>query len=75
METHHRSIVKSVTWRVVSTIIILTVSWVLTGQFKLAVTIGAVDVLVKSGTYYLHERAWARSSFGLGRVGPPEYEI
>jgi uncharacterized membrane protein len=75
METHHRSLVKTVTWRLISTMMILLISWALTRQFKLALTIGAVDILVKSGTYYLHERAWARISFGRSSVAPPEYEI
>jgi len=52
----------------------MLVSWLVTGQIKLAVSIGFVEFFAKIGVYYLHERAWNRIS--LGRVPPKEdYQI
>jgi uncharacterized membrane protein len=73
METRLRSIVKSLTWRVTALIVTTSVVWVVTGKPVLAFSIGAMDTLVKLGTYYAHERLWVKVRFG--RKPPSEYEI
>ena len=73
MESHSRSIAKALTWRVIALIITASIAWMVTGQLRVAVCIGAADALVKIGIYYVHERAWNRVHFG--RPKPPEYQI
>ena len=73
METHRRSIVKSLSWRVVATIVTACAAWLITGEQESAVKIAALDTLAKIGIYYGHERAWLRIPFGHPK--PPEYQI
>ena len=73
METHLRTIIKSLTWRVAALTITTSVAWVITGEVKTAASIGAVDTLIKLVAYYGHERAWLKVQ--LGRTRPPDYEI
>ncbi len=73
METTHRSIVKSISYRVFSSVITASIAWGFTGRFSLALQIGLVDAVTKLFGYYLHERAWARIQFGAPK--PPDYQI
>ena len=73
METHRRSIAKTISWRIISTCLIASIVWITTGKLSVAVMIGLVDVFTKSGIYYLHERCWTKIKYGV--VNPPEYEI
>ena len=73
METRSRSIVKALTWRMGGLVVTIAVVWVVTGQVKLAASIGLADTLVKLLAYYFHERFWLKIRFG--RVKPPEYQI
>ena len=73
MESHKRSIAKTVSWRVVATIITGVVTYFLTGRLDFAVTVGLADTFVKFFIYYAHERMWTRISYG--KVRPLEYEI
>ncbi|MDH4224362.1 MAG: DUF2061 domain-containing protein [Deltaproteobacteria bacterium] len=65
METHQRTLLKSVSWRVVATLVTMITALALTGRLDFALGIGSVDAVAKLGLYYLHERAWARVAFGL----------
>ena len=73
MDTHKRSIAKTISWRVVATILTGVVTYLLTGRLDFAVTVGLADTGVKFFTYYAHERMWTRISYG--KVRPLEYEI
>ena len=73
MDSHFRSIVKALSWRVFGTLITGGVVWAITGRAGLGAIIGIVDTTIKLGVYYAHERAWNRVNFG--RVEPPDYEI
>ncbi len=74
MDSHRRSLVKSLSWRVIAAVITCCVSWVMTRDLHLAAAIGVADTLIKVGVYYGHERAWNRIAFG--RVAWPEdYQI
>jgi len=54
-----KSIMKSVSWRIVGTIDTMIISYFITGKLTLAVSIGTVEVLTKTVLYYFHERLWA----------------
>ena len=73
METRARSIAKALTWRMGGLVVTIAVVWVVTGQAKLAASVGLADTLVKLLAYYVHERFWLKIRFG--RVKPPEYQI
>lgn len=54
----YRSIAKTISWRVLGTLDTVIISYLLTGTIKVALSIGAVEVVSKMLLYYLHERAW-----------------
>lgn len=58
MVSHKRHILKTITWRVVGTIDTILLSWLITGSFKIGLSIGGVEVITKMILYYLHERFW-----------------
>ncbi|MDH7598486.1 MAG: DUF2061 domain-containing protein [Sedimentisphaerales bacterium] len=73
MDTHLRSILKAVSYRVMGSAVTVVIAWVVTSQIALAAQIGVADTLVKILPFYVHERIWQRVP--LGRKEGPEYEI
>ncbi len=64
METHSRSFMKAVSWRITGSLDTMLLSWLITGSFGIAATISVAEVVTKSFLYYLHERAWVRIPYG-----------
>ena len=60
-----RHIAKSITWRIVGTLDTMVVAWVVTGNPLTGLKIGGFEILTKMTLYYLHERVWYRSKFGI----------
>ena len=54
-----KSIMKSVSWRIVGTIDTMIISYFITGRVTVAISIGSVEVITKTILYYFHERLWA----------------
>jgi uncharacterized membrane protein len=63
-----RSVVKAISWRVVGSIDTAFWGWFFTGSFKIAGSIALFEVVTKLALYYLHERAWSLSRFGLRQL-------
>ncbi len=59
-----RSLVKTVSWRVVGTIDTVLIAWLITGTLTLAFSIGAIELISKLVLYYFHERAWNKIKWG-----------
>jgi uncharacterized membrane protein len=57
-ENIKRSIVKTISWRVVGTLATVTISYVITGTLALAFSIGGIELVSKMVLYFFHERAW-----------------
>ena len=57
-DSNVKSLVKSVSWRIVGTIDTMVISYFVTGKLVMAVSIGSIEVMTKIALYYLHERAW-----------------
>jgi uncharacterized membrane protein len=66
-DSHLRSILKAVSWRIVGTVDTMVIAYFWTGEMGKALVIGATEVLTKIGLYYLHERLWARIPLGTIR--------
>jgi uncharacterized membrane protein len=66
-ESHTRSIVKALSWRVIALLVTFFVVWIVTGKIEFAATAGGADALIKLLLYYLHERGWSYSRFGITR--------
>jgi uncharacterized membrane protein len=54
-----KSVMKSVSWRIIGTIDTMIISYFITGRVSLAVSIGSAEVITKTILYYFHERIWA----------------
>lgn len=73
METRTRTIVKTLTWRATALVITTLVALAITKRIEYALSVGAIDTIIKLGVYYCHERCWLKVRFG--RIRPPDYEI
>jgi|AntRauMFilla1563_2_1112583.scaffolds.fasta_scaffold03512_3 uncharacterized membrane protein len=51
---------KAVTWRIIGTIDTIVISYLMTGNVKIALSIGSFEVFTKMILYFFHERIWAR---------------
>ena len=54
-----KSIMKSVSWRLIGTIDTMVISYIITGRITVALSIGSAEVITKTVLYYFHERLWA----------------
>ena len=63
-EAHTRSLVKAVSWRITGSIDTFILSWLITGDVKIAGTISAVEIVTKIGLFYAHERIWGKIRWG-----------
>lgn len=59
-----RSIVKSVSWRVIGTLDTILISWLVTGTLQLALSIGFIELVTKMVLYFFHERIWNKINWG-----------
>lgn len=62
MRLINRHIAKTISWRIVGTADTTLLSWLITGDMKAGLQIGFAEVTTKMLWYYLHERAWFKSS-------------
>lgn len=58
-------LIKAITWRVFSSTLTVILAWVILKDPWMGLKIGVVEVFTKIGLYYLHERIWYRSDFGI----------
>lgn len=63
-ESHARSIVKSITYRVLIVISIFIITFLTTGRLADAATITGISAITGTIIYYLHERAWSHIHWG-----------
>jgi len=57
-DAHYRSLMKAVTWRLTGSIDTLVLSFLITGNIRVAGTISAVEIVTKILLFYFHERVW-----------------
>lgn len=53
-----RSLIKTLTWRIIATSDTFLISWIITGAATLAGAIAGIEIVTKMFLYYLHERGW-----------------
>jgi uncharacterized membrane protein len=66
-ESHLRSILKAITYRITGTLTTALLVYFLTGNLQIALAVGAIEPLIKIVIYYLHERAWQLAPRGTIR--------
>ena len=62
--TKLRSLLKTISWRIVSTLDTMFLGWIITGSPLVGLKIGALELFTKMILYYFHERIWLRSKYG-----------
>lgn len=59
-----RTLLKTISWRVVGTLATVVISYIITGTLAFAFSIGAIELVSKMGLYFFHERAWNSIKWG-----------
>lgn len=57
-----RSFLKAISYRFLGSLATIAISFALTQEVNLSLSIGALDLIGKIGLYYLHERIWDKIS-------------
>jgi uncharacterized membrane protein len=60
-ESVRKSVIKTLSWRVIATTTTFVISWVVTGSVLAGGVIASIEFWAKLALYYGHERAWARA--------------
>ena len=64
-----RHLAKAVTWRLVGSADTFAIGWALTGSVTTGLSISALEIVTKTILYYVHERTWYRSKWGVNLGG------
>jgi uncharacterized membrane protein len=59
-----RSLVKTISWRVIGTLDTVIISYIITGGIHQALAIGGVELVSKMVLYFFHERTWNTIKWG-----------
>jgi uncharacterized membrane protein len=73
VDSNARSLAKAISYRLLGSISTALIFFIFSGRLSLSLGAGALDLLFKTGLYFLHERVW--NSISFGRAKRPEYEI
>lgn len=63
-ESPSRSVIKSVSWRLLGTLDTFLISWLVTGETTVAFSIGSIEIITKMILYFFHERLWDKIKWG-----------
>jgi|LauGreSuBDMM15SN_2_FD.fasta_scaffold52983_2 uncharacterized membrane protein len=67
LESRKRHIAKAVTWRFFGTMDTMLLAWLISGNPIIGMKIGLAEVVTKMALYYVHERIWYKTNFGLSQ--------
>ena len=67
METHKRSMVKSIVWRIIGVFLLGGITWSITKDWKEMTLITVLFHSIRMVMYYFHERIWLRVKWGRVR--------
>lgn len=59
-----RSILKTISWRVIGTLDTIFIAYIITGTFNQAISIGGFELITKMILYFFHERSWNKIQWG-----------
>ncbi len=65
-ESHLRSVIKGMTWRIIGTADTIFLSWIFTDNIGTALKIGFIELFTKIFLFYIHERIWLY--FQIGKI-------
>ncbi|MDW3207735.1 MAG: DUF2061 domain-containing protein [Alphaproteobacteria bacterium] len=59
----YRNVVKTASYSVMHLLVAVSVAYALSGDWRIALSIGLVEPLVQTVAYAVHERVWTRIGF------------
>jgi uncharacterized membrane protein len=63
-----RHVAKTISYRIISTLIGFLIMWLVSGSVKVGAAFGVAELIYKPIQYYIHERIWYRYiKYGLDR--------
>ena len=63
-----RSVIKTISWRILATATTVLVIYALTDDGDLAMTVGYLEATIELVLYYFHERIWNRVRVGMTKI-------
>ena len=63
-DTHTRSFVKGLSWRLIATIPTMALVFIFTRNLTITFGVGVIDTIAKLIFFYLHERMWIKIPWG-----------
>jgi len=75
LESQGRSIVKTVTWRVIALTVTMLISYIWLQEWGSSIALALTANGIKLLLYYLHERGWNKIQFGRKKDVEPDYQI
>jgi adenylylsulfate kinase len=64
--TKRRSLLKSISWRVIGTSLTAMLFYLFTGEaVNILVQFGIIDTVLKIASFYMHERMWNKIEWGI----------
>jgi len=69
-DTHARSVVKAVSWRILGTFATSVIVFIFTHRWGLSLFVGAMEFISKIGLFWVHERVWDRLNYGRVETKP-----
>ena len=64
-DSKKRHVLKTFSWRLVGTLDTILIGWLISGNPFVGLKIAIAEVITKMVLYYLHEKVWYKSNFGL----------
>jgi uncharacterized membrane protein len=62
MASYKETLIKTLIWRTIATLITVLTGWAVTGNYKFGLAIGGIEVIIKMVSYFLFERLWDKIS-------------
>lgn len=63
-----RHILKTISWRIIGTVDTMILAWVISGDPLTGLKIGLAELITKMLLYYVHEKVWYKSNYGLSGI-------
>ncbi len=70
IEKKRRSVLKTISWRILATLTTAALVLFFVGEIKIALAVGGIEVVIKMILYFLHERWWNTIKFGKKEIEP-----
>ncbi len=67
-EAKKRHILKTITWRIIASSDTMLLAWLISGDPVVGFKVGGIEIFTKLILYYIHEKIWYRSNYGVGEI-------